>query len=291
MTAAAPTQKPDIAALKDVCKHFPIGANVNYYPEYQTSMTMQSVILGYEINDVKVFIQHQIETEISASSRPSVTLKLEQETKTFHQLDSFCLLLPANAGEEYKLNFISKSSLGNKGQFRHGNSISLVAPQNQGVAMLETTVREVSLAKEGFFKGHYLAILKVISNSLEFAELRNHYRVNTRIPIKLKSQDTPASLAPALLCDYSEQYVRIKVSNDEQIPARFAVNSRISFVLVLEQSHKTFELNGRIHRAEMGYILVEMQQISTNGSTQREFGLMDALSLKAGILQHPNTQG
>jgi len=291
MPTALTTQKPDIASVKDIFDYFPIGSGVDYYPEYQTAMTMQSVVLGYEINGHLIFKQQQIVLDLHSGQKARLTLKLDHGDINETHLHSFGILLPANAGEEYKLDFISKSSLGSRGQFRNGNSISLIARmESKGVATLETTVRESTLAKDGFFKGHRLVILDVISSSLEFAEQRTQYRVNTRIPVKIKTADAAGSALAALLCDFSEQFLKIKVSNDERMPSALSLDATVTISLVLENIRKTYEISGRIKRAEKGHILLQLQRIGTNGSPLKDISLMDALGLKAGILQHPNTQ-
>ena len=49
---------PGIAldVVAEFLRHFPVGARLHYFPEYQRSIKLDTIVLGYEINGQRVFV-------------------------------------------------------------------------------------------------------------------------------------------------------------------------------------------------------------------------------------------
>lgn len=47
-----------IDQFKDISQHLTIGQRIDYYPEFQKHMVMQSIILGYVINGHYIYSQN-----------------------------------------------------------------------------------------------------------------------------------------------------------------------------------------------------------------------------------------
>jgi len=284
-----PHEPLEISQVMDIATYFPIGGRVTYYPEYQSDLTMESVILGYEINDHQVYLQNQLEIVTAANGGGGITLLLPNKEYQYSEIESFSVLLPGNAGEEGKLSYPRKASLGARGQFRNGNSIMLVARyQDSGVIMLETSVRESVVAREGVYKGHQLALLEVLASTLEIKEQRTQLRLKTSAPIRVRYKNEDKE-TQALLIDYSELNVQIDFGTDNPLLSKVQVGAKIRFTLNLDNINRQYDLGGTISHKRNTCIVVSIESIMDQNE-ERSFELMDALDVKAGLLQHPQTQ-
>lgn len=274
--------------IQEIIAYFSIGEQVDYYPEYQTDLTMKSIILGYEINGHVIFARNQIEFLIGKSNAQLITVHINEKTHEYTLVTSFCLLLPGKAGEEYKLNYLNKASLGPRGQFRPGNAITMMARhQSRGIIHLETTVRETILPKSGYYRNHQLVLLEVTATSLEITEQRDHHRISTKIPIKISIQGKP-QIHNCLMTDYSEVGAQISFNQNDPLAQELKSGDRFQLTLQLDELHKTFVIGGVIMRNQKERAVLSFQDIISEGS-QKSFELIDALFIKSCLLQHPQT--
>ncbi len=278
-----------IPHIKEIVSYFPIGESIDYYPEFKSNMTMRTIILGYEINGHIMHAQNQLEIIIGTRGKCFITLHSDDKEYEFSQVDSFCILLPGKAGEEYKLNFPSKASLGSRGQFRNGNAITLVNRHHvRGMVMLETHVRESVLPKTGYYRNHQMVLLDAQSSSLEYKEQRTHHRLSTHLPVKLQlSQDSESY--DCVLANYSEAHLQIKYNRDEALEKLLKAGVTVILTLKLDHLYKTYVIGASILRNHKDSTVLTMREILDEGRS-RNFSLMDALNIKACLLQHPGTQ-
>ncbi len=278
-----------IEQIKDITQNFPIGARIDYYPEYQEHMLMQSIILGYEINGLYIYSQNLLKFAATGTGTPKLSIETTTDSQDYLQASNFCLILPGNTGEENKLDYPSKASLGRRGQFRNGNNITLIARHpDQGIATLESSVRESTQPKDGYYRGHMLTLLEIFSPELLFRDQRTHHRIKTRLPaqIRLKQGDKGY---PCLLSDYSELHAQIEFGDDSEVFSQLSENNPIIVTLKLENSHRTFVIQATITRKQPRSIVIAMEKILNNGDF-KNFELIDALDIKASLLQHPGTR-
>lgn len=274
--------------IQEIIAYFSIGERVDYYPEYQTNLTMQSIILGYEINGHVIFARNQIEFLVGKNNAQLITVHINEKIHEYTQVTSFCLLLPGKAGEEYKLNYLSKASLGPRGQFRPGNAITMMARhQSRGIIHLETTVRESILPKSGYYRNHQLVLLEVTATSLEITEQRNHHRISTKIPIKISLRGKP-QIYNCLMTDYSEIGAQISFNQSDPLTQELKSGDRFQLTLQLDGLHKSFVIGGVIMRNQKERAVLSFQDIISEGN-QKSFELIDALFIKSCLLQHPQT--
>lgn len=278
-----------ISKIKEITNHFPIGERIDYYPEYQEDIVLPSVILGYEINGRTVYSQNQLKFTTTKSGADQLSVTTSDSQHDCLQVNSFCVMLPSNTGEENKLDYPSKASLGKRGQFRNGNNITMVARGiDHGVVTLESHVRESIQPKEGFYRGHMLALLEVFMPELNFRDQRTHHRIKTNIPIKVQfSVEEP--FHNCLLADYSELHAQIEVGDNLELLKQLKPQRSIIISMKLEHSHRTFVITAEVMRAQNNNIIVTMKKILNNGRFE-PFELMDALDVKASLLQHPDTK-
>jgi len=277
-----------IEQIKEITHNFPIGERIDYYPEYQEHMMMQSLILGYEINGHRIYSQNQLQLSTTNSGTPQLSINNEDSTQDYLQASSFCLMLPGNTGEENKLDYPSKASLGRRGQFRNGNTITIIARQaDHGVVTLESSVRESIQPKDGYYRGHMLALLEVFSPELLFRDQRTHHRIKTKLPIQIQLSEG-GTAHPCLLKDYSELHAQIELGEESTILSQLKENASVIITIKLEHSHRSFVIATNIMRKQQSSIVVAMEKISHNGHFE-PFELIDALDIKASLLQHPGT--
>ena len=285
---ASPLSPSSPQQFQDIINYFPIGEQVDYYPEYQTNLTMQSIILGYEINGHVIFSRNQVEFLTGKNDAWLICVYINEKRYEYTHITSFCIVLPGKAGEEYKLNYLNKASLGPRGQFRTGNSITMMARhQNRGIIHLETTVRESILQKSGYYRNHQLALLEATATSLDISEQRNHHRINTKIPITLSIRDNPQTYN-CLMTDYSEVGSQISFNQEDKLAHELKPGDHFKLTLQLDKLHKTFVIGGVILRKQEGAAILTFQDIISEGN-QKSFELIDALYIKSCLLQHPQT--
>jgi len=280
------TQSVSIKQLKEIVSYFPIGDRVKYFPEYQPEMTMESIVLGYEINGHIIYSQNRLDILHNAEDKAHITLHVDGQELEFNKILSFCVLLPGKAGEEYKLNFLSKASLGSRGQFRNGNTITLIARyQERGAIMVETSVRESILPKDGYYRNHQLVLLDVLATSLEISEQRTHHRLMCNMPIKLELMANQ-QLYNCILVNYSEVSAQIRFNPDVLPTKILAVGDRLTMTLKLDQLHRTFIIRGSVMRCCEDNIIMSLQEVLVSGEFQ-PFELIQALDVKSSLLQYP----
>lgn len=278
-----------IEQFKEINQHLAIGQRLDYYPEFQEHMSMQSIILGYEINGHYIYSQNQLEFSSTNSGAPKLSINSNKSSHDCLQINTFCIILPGNTGEEKKLDYPSKASLGRRGQFRNGNNITLVARQTEhGVITLESSVRESLQPKDGYYRGHMLTLLEIFSPDLLFRDQRTHHRIKTRLPIQVQISEKEAA-HPCLLSDYSELHAQIQFGEDSSLLQQLKENQAIIVTIKLEQSRRTFVISARIMRKQRSSIVINMEKTQRNGVFE-DFELIDALDIKASLLQHPATE-
>ena len=129
-----------------------------------------------------------------------------------------------------------------------------------------------------------LALLEVFSPNLLFRDQRTHHRIKTRLPIQIELSEGGAA-HPCLLNDYSELHAHIEFGEESKILRQLKENASIIITLKLEHSHRSFVIATNVMRKQQSSIVVAIEKISRNGP----FELMDALDIKASLLQHPGT--
>ena len=272
---------------KDIMEYFPLGEQVHYFPEYQKDLTMESVVLGYKINSHTVYSLNQLEIVSNSAGQGVITLYDGDQTHKIEHIEQFGLLVPCNAGEEYQLSYPDKASLGNTGQFRNGNAITLVARyQNRGVIMLETMVHEALAPKSGVYRGHMLACLNVLSTTLEFSEQRTHHRVTTNTPVTLQITEH-GDIHACMLNNYSEVSVQITFNPEQALAQQLKSGQSATLTIKLGDLYKTFIIGTQVVRVNSNSAVLDLVEIIKNGEAQR-FQLMDALAIKANLLQTVN---
>ena len=148
-----PVQSFKVDRLAELIRYFPLGEKVQYYPEYMQSSALETIVLGYSVNDHFIFsplnIRHQDD-----NGQEVLRLMVDGHEQLVSDIKQFRILIPYNEDDENKRDYTRRAELGPRGAFRRSNTITLVSctsggsdstalrsmPNNQGTARITTSV-------------------------------------------------------------------------------------------------------------------------------------------------------
>jgi len=284
---AAKAKVIPIVKVAEVIRHFEIGQRVSFFPEYKEELTLDTIVVGYMINDYTIHSAAEISIETHDDGLHLI-ITAKGERFDLSEVTKFAVLVPAESHEEDKLDFNSKLELHRIGLFRTGNSITLVSQTHAHLTpSIESQANRTQELHEGIYAGLKVAILNVLVNTLELKERRKHQRVSTHIPVTLHALNSDKRYRCTLL-DFSESGARLGIDIDSKI----SVITQIGRTLVLEVPLPEFEqfyvLQGSIQKLSNNSLVMQLDKIVKNGAL-RPLGMIDALGIKGILLNHPNS--
>lgn len=278
-----------IAKIMELLRYFPLGAKVRYYPEYQKEGALDTIVLGYSVNDHSVFSPIDIRCE-QEGDRDVFRLRVDGDEHQVRNIESFSLLIPFNQADETKRDYMRRAELGPRGPFRRQNTITLTACSVGGtLSHIDTSVRKVTPLTSGIYAGHDVVVLDVLPSSLVLTDQRQHYRLQTDLPAKLTVRD--GATHDCTLVDFSEESVQLKFAEFSADILALTEYRRltVSFDVAANGRGKDYSLDGVMYRKKDTSLVVKLQGIYKNGKLL-PMGLVDILDIKASLLQHPATQ-
>jgi len=278
-----------IAKLMELFRYFPLGEKISYYPEYQKEGALETIVLGYSVNDQFIFSSVDISCEHDGE-RDVLRLVVDGEEHLVREVESFSLLIPLNQADENKRDYGRRAELGPRGPFRRHNIITLLACSTGGtLSNLDTEVRKVQPLASGIYAGHDVVVLDVMPSSLKLTDQRQHYRLQTVLPAKLTIRD--GETHDCILLDFSEGSVRLQfpeVTADIMALTEFR-RLKLDFNVAGNGIGKAYALDGVMYRKTDDRLVMKLQGIYKNDKPV-PLGLVDILDIKASLLQHPSTQ-
>jgi hypothetical protein len=278
-----------IARLMELLRYFPLGEKVRYYPEYQKEGALDTIVLGYSVNDHYVFSSIDIRCE-HEGDRDVFRLRVDGDERQIRNVESFSLLIPFNQEDEAKRDYMRRAELGPRGPFRRQNTITLTACSVGGtLSHIDTTVRRVTPLTSGIYAGHDVVVLDVLPGSLVLTDQRQHYRLHTDLPAKLTVRD--GATHDCTLVDFSEESVQLKFAEFSADMLALTEYRRltVNFDVAVNGRGKAYSLDGVMYRKKDTSLVMKLQGIYKNGKLL-PMGLVDILDIKASLLQHPATQ-
>jgi hypothetical protein len=282
------TAKPmDGVKLIDLMQYFPIGCGVRFYPEFQKDIVLQSIVIGYGINDYVIYSHNDIKSQFGGN-RHTVLLNDDGKTIALKNIESFCFLLPHIEGIDSRLDYDRRAALGPGGPFRNGNAITLMSSfVDRGAPQVDTTVRRKTILHDQYYANQEVVILDVLPETFVIIDRREHYRLVTRVPITMRFADHDESHQCTLL-DFSDQHLKLKF-DDEQTSALATQDKSVVITIGLGNQPKTFILSGTIFRKHSDSCVIALDGI-LKGSHFVDIDTLDILDVRANLLQHPETQ-
>ena len=288
-TADAVREPLSIAKLTELFRYFPLGEKMRYYPEFQKEGALETIVLGYSVNDQFVFSPVDICCQ-QDGERDVLRLTVDGHERLVQSVDSFSLLIPFNQEDENKRDYGRRAELGPRGPFRRRNTITLLACSTGGtLSHLDTEVRKVMPLTGGIYAGHEVVVLDVLPSSLKLTDQRQHYRLQTEIPASLSIRD--GETHACTLLDFSEESARLQfaeVTADIMALTEFR-RLKLSFNVGADGNGKAYALDGVMYRKTDNRLVMKLQGIYKNNKSV-SLGLVDILDIKASLLQHPATQ-
>lgn len=284
-----PSGPLDIHKLAEVLRYFPIGDKLQYYPEYQKAAALETIILGYAVNNHFIYSPIDIRYQRDDAD-DALRLLVDGHEQFVRRVDSFSFLIPLNQEDDSKRGYVQRAELGPRGPFRRGNTITLITCSSGGtLSSIETIAARQLHLESGVYAGHDVVLLNVQPESLTLTDQRQHYRLPTSLPARLAVKDG-GNYACTIL-DFSEESVQLqfeKTNNDLQALTEFR---RLTLHMQLGQDvgAREFMLDGVMYRKSDTTLVMKLLGIYKNGKAT-PLGLVDILNIKASLLRHPATQ-
>lgn len=273
--------------LIDMMQYFPIGGSVRFYPEFQKDIVLQSIVIGYVINDYIVYSHNDIQSQFEGA-RHTVRLNDDGKIVALKGIESFCFLLPHIEGIDSRLDYDRRAALGPGGPFRTGNAITLLSSfVDRGAPQVDSTVRRRTTLKDQYYANQEVVILDVIPETFTIIDRREHYRLVTRVPVTLRFADQEESHHCTLL-DFSDQHVKLRFDG-EDTAMLVTPDKNVVITIGLGNQPKTFILSGTVFRKHGDGCVIALDGI-LRGSHFVDIDTFDVLDIKANLLQHPETQ-
>ncbi len=279
----------EVPRLTEIIRYFPLGEKIRYYPEYQKEGALDTIVLGYGVNDQYIYSAIDIRYQ-QESGRDVLCLTVDGEERLVSEVDSFCLLIPFNRDDENKRDYMRRAELGPRGPFRRHNVITLMACSTGGIlSHLDTVVRKILPLKSGIYAGHEVVLLDVIPRSMKLTDQRQHYRLQTALPAMLVVKD--ADTHACTLMDFSEESVQLQFPEPNEDLAALTEFRRLTLLFDASNGSqaKQYALDGVMYRKTKTSLVMKLQGIYKNDKVE-PLGLVDILDIKASLLQHPATQ-
>lgn len=279
----------EVARFTEFLRYFPPGEKVRYYPEYQKDTALDTIVLGYGINNQYIYspidIRHQ-----SDGDRDVLRLTVDGHEVLIREIENFSILIPCNRNDVNKLDVETKAKLGTKGLFSINNVITLVACSSGGtLSNVDSLVQKIVHLNSGIYAGHEVVVLDVITDSLELTDQRQHYRLHTSVPATLTIGDS--NVHECTLKDLSEESVRLELTENHEDLVLLRESQRLTLKVNLgkDRQPKEYVLDGVMYRKTDTSLVMRLQGM-VKGNSRASIDLVDVLDIKASLLQHPATQ-
>lgn len=274
--------------IAEIIHAFPIGMRLHFFPEYREELLLESIIIGYKINRHFIHNQHEITIETEAG-RPRLYLDVDSKLERQNGIDEFAFLLPRENESTNKLDINRKAELQHIGTFRPGNTITLVSsPQAHGSLSVETEVRRLITLKSGVYAHNDAAVLDLTPNTLRYTEPHHHVRLYTNIPATLHTT-TGEEKYQVSLKDFSEGHLRVAFDASSPLGRVAQLGKDMILDLPLPECKQYYVLQGKIFKLAEDSLVLKTEQYMVNGK-MAHLGLIDALSIKSTLLDHPATE-
>jgi hypothetical protein len=268
--------------LKGLMECFRIGSRIRFHREYEDTIIMESLVIGYCIEGQLIFQPKQILIN-DIDGETSITIQTKTATETYTRLSDFYLLLPADIDLESQLDTDSRAILGKRGPFIKGNFLKLMSfqPGNDNLSC-EAIVNSSMKMTSGLHAGRSITQLEICIGTIDVFEPRCEARVNTLLPIKISSEES-GEIIEAQMLDFSEAAIRIGLSNmNDKWPTYGKKNNPIiSFTVPGTPAPMTLECKCTDVRGMER--IFEIEKVKRQGQFL-PFTDIDALELKINLL-------
>ena len=275
----------DISKINEVILRFPIGKKIHCFPEFQSQLTFESIVIGYSINNALVFSLNDIYHD-ARENGDVLFVKNNDGEQRFKYFKTFNIIIPDNTDDNHQLDYLRKSEI-RRFAFRNGNNLTLIADNTErGTPQVETTVTRTTIPKDGYYANNKVVYLGPNLDSLSYIDQRQHYRLRIWLPATLSiSANNPVSCH---LFDFSDESVQIRFDDGDTLPVKISDNDEAVMKFQLDESSPPFIIRGNILRKNNNAVVITLNHIFKDDKFCR-LDLIDKLVIKTTLLQHPET--
>ncbi|MBK6677140.1 MAG: hypothetical protein IPG52_10035 [Rhodocyclaceae bacterium] len=267
--------------LKQLAAYFPIGRKLLYYPEYHQKAVLHTLVIGYRVNERLIYANDAV--LLDGQGHPTGFRLDGGEVLPVDKLASFEMLVPDTSEMERKLDYVTRASLGPAGQFRKGNTITLVAENvERCLPSIDTTVERRQVMDEGPYAGSATILLAPDFATLKVVDKRRHQRVAAALWADLYfAKDTPPFRC--VLRDFSENSLRLGIGAEGQRMPALKLDGRVIVEFDFGSIETTYRIRGKVMRGEDDFCVVCVEQLYRDGDFER-IRMMDAIEIKTRLL-------
>ena len=272
----------DIATLKLLIEHFPIGKGLRYSPDAHLAIVFDTIVVAYCVNEHYIYSRNAIKTD--ASGNPLAVLVEEGGTEVAaDKILQLNLLVPDTSDLEGTLDYDRRSLIGRSSQFLEGNVITLIAGAGvNGAATLTTHVVQQLILAEGPYTHSKMILLRPELDSLSAADRLHKSRGKASVPVELHFKKGEAPY-PCILSDFSEAAVGLHVRDHQGSMPAIEKDDAVIIVINLGEGAKAFTIKGRVVRCAADSCVIHLEQL-LKGHEFARLTLLDSLELKTGLL-------
>ena len=272
--------------VKQIVASFGIGGRVRYYVDHDENARLESLVIGYGINNHFVFHRNDLHWDQIDAGILSITEDGCDEH--IHHIEHFALLVPSDMGEERKLDYQTRVSLGRRGPFAVGKTITLTSlnPSRENLKLSAEVQRNLVL-KDGMHAGHTAAVLGVDFTSIETFESRVHTRVEINVAATVQVEGKERSYA-AYVLDISEKALRLVLDPPDTPSTALKPRAVLIVKMAIAPDRVPIMLKGTVFQQRQRQHIIRIEKIRRQGEFA-DFELIDALELKI-LLQDASRQ-
>lgn len=277
--------RQSIANVHRIIDSVPLGARIRHHAEFDENSVLDGLVLGYGFDGNFIFLKNQVSFTDSESS-PEIQLRTSGQCDggvAYRSIESFQLLIPSDTGEERKLDYDSRASIGRNGPFSKGAYLTVISLGNGAENLrMACTVEKRMVLEEGPHRGLQVAVLNVQLGTIENYEPRAQSRVETRTPVTI-CYDGSDTVMPAFILDVSEFFLRVALDSEDRKWPKLADKSFALIALKPWPNKPMLKLKCHFIRDAGGERVFEIDQQLKQGK-YIAFEMLDAIELKIALM-------
>lgn len=276
----------DPEKLRMLAKHFPIGRKLRYYPEYHREAMLRTIMLAYRVNDAYLYSNDGVVLDEDGSLlgfRTGGKKLLAPDA-----VEKMFVVVPDTSEMVRQLDYMTRAELGAGGQFRQGNTITLVAETTERcIPTLDTQVHRRIEFREGPYANSPVILLSPDLGSLTIADKRKQQRVQAELDVSLHFGRNAEMQCFAILSDFAENALRVEFRDVAPPSIDARLNSPIYIEFFLDSAEIPYRLQGKLLRHDEKHWVIRSEQIFADGEF-RKLRMIDIVEIKTQLLNTAN---
>lgn len=267
--------------LKLLVTHFPIGRKLLYYPEYHRKAVLHTIVIAYRVNGHYLYTNDGILRD--EDDVPRAFMLEDGRMLPVEKLTSLEMLIPDTSEMERQLDYITRAELGPAGQFRKGNTITLVAENvERCLPSIDTIVERRQVIDDGPYANSPTILVEPELASLKIVDKRHHQRVQAALWADLYyAKETPPFRC--VLRDFSENSLRLSVSDEAAHMPPMRNDGPVVVEFDFGSIETTYRIRGRTMRSEEECCVVQIEQMYRDADFEK-IRPMDIIEIKTRLL-------